>query len=73
MAAPGVTDFGTLSQWGGIEGTFGDGAADTVLDLYRIAGVLLAAPGVERTSVGISMYEMVPYRISPLLERAITK
>ena len=25
-------------------------------DLYRIAGVLLAAPGVERTSVGISMY-----------------
>lgn len=42
-------------------------------DLYRIAGILLAAPGVERTNVGISMYEMVPYRVSPLLKRAAAK
>lgn len=38
-------------------------------DLYRIAGVVLATPGVERTEVALSMREMVPYRTAPLLRQ----
>lgn len=38
-------------------------------DLYRIAGRILAIPGVERTSTSLVMREMVNYRISPLLRR----
>ena len=39
-------------------------------DLYRIAGQMLEIPGVERTNNALVMREMVPYRITPLLERA---
>lgn len=53
------------------------GAADVLVrvvgrdadELYRIAGVLLAVPGISRTEVMLSMREMVPYRMAPLLER----
>ncbi|WP_246076156.1 Lrp/AsnC family transcriptional regulator [Brevibacterium jeotgali] len=38
-------------------------------DLYRIAGRILAIPGVKRTRTLISMRTMVPYRVSPLLVR----
>lgn len=38
-------------------------------DLYRISALVLAIPGVERTSIALSMHEMVGYRIAPLLER----
>jgi DNA-binding Lrp family transcriptional regulator len=38
-------------------------------DLYRIAEVVLGIPGVERTSIALSMREMVSYRVAPLLER----
>lgn len=38
VATPGTTDFGSLSQWGSIEGSFAEGAEGTVLDLFRIAG-----------------------------------
>ena len=34
----GGSDFGSQSQWSGIEGDFGDGAAGTTLDLYRLRG-----------------------------------
>lgn len=36
-------------------------------DLYRVAGVILDSPGIERTEVALSMREMVPYRTTPLL------
>ncbi|ATY12833.1 Lrp/AsnC family transcriptional regulator [Amycolatopsis sp. AA4] len=39
-------------------------------DLYRIAGEILEIPGVERTNNALVMREMVPYRLTPLLERA---
>lgn len=41
VATAGTSDFGSVSQWSGIEGDFGDGASGTALDLYRIttAGV----------------------------------
>ncbi|MGJ0119848.1 Lrp/AsnC family transcriptional regulator [Williamsia sp. MIQD14] len=39
-----------------------------VEDLYRIAGEILAIDGVERTTTGLVMREMVDFRVSPLLE-----
>jgi DNA-binding Lrp family transcriptional regulator len=36
-------------------------------DLYRIAGQILAIPGVERTNTTLVMRELVGYRITPLL------
>lgn len=38
-------------------------------DLYRVAGLILAIPGVKRTRTFIMMRQMVPYRATPLLER----
>ncbi|MEU6572647.1 Lrp/AsnC family transcriptional regulator [Streptomyces sp. NPDC046805] len=38
-------------------------------DLYRIAGQILASPGVERTTTALAMRELVPHRLTPLLER----
>ncbi|GAA0229955.1 Lrp/AsnC family transcriptional regulator [Actinomadura nitritigenes] len=38
-------------------------------DLYRIAGQILAIPGVERTSTALVMRQLVGYRITPLLQR----
>jgi DNA-binding Lrp family transcriptional regulator len=38
-------------------------------DLYRIAGQILASPGVERTDTALVMRELVGYRIAPLLRR----
>ncbi len=38
-------------------------------DLYRIAGQVLAIPGVERTSTALVMRDLVSYRIRPLLRR----
>jgi DNA-binding Lrp family transcriptional regulator len=40
-------------------------------DLYRIAEVVLGIPGIERTSIALSMREMVRYRVAPLLNRKI--
>ncbi|MQA96883.1 MAG: AsnC family transcriptional regulator [Streptosporangiales bacterium] len=38
-------------------------------DLYRIAGRILAIPGVERTNTTLVMRELVDYRVTPLLHR----
>lgn len=38
-------------------------------DLYRIAGRILAIPGVERTNTALVMRELVDYRVTPLLNR----
>lgn len=38
-------------------------------DLYRIAGQLLATPGVERTSTSLVMRSLVGFRTAPLLHR----
>jgi len=40
-------------------------------DLYRLAELVLGIPGVERTSIALSMREMVRYRVAPLLNRRI--
>lgn len=36
-------------------------------DLYRIAGLILDGPGVERTNMGIAMRELIAYRTLPLV------
>ncbi len=38
-------------------------------DLYRVAGLILAVPGVDRTVVSVAMGQAVPYRTRPLVER----
>lgn len=40
-------------------------------DLYRVAGQILATPGVERTETALAMRRLVDYRSSALLERLI--
>ncbi len=42
-------------------------------DLYRIAGVILASPGIERTEIALSMREMVAYRTAPLLRQRASR
>lgn len=42
-------------------------------DLYRIAGQILAIPGVERTNTALVMRELVDYRITPLLQKRAKK
>lgn len=44
-------------------------AAPDADDLYRIAGRILATPGVERTNTAVVMQRLVDYRIDPLLDR----
>ncbi|MQB02443.1 MAG: hypothetical protein GEU78_19895, partial [Actinobacteria bacterium] len=39
-------------------------------DLYRVAGQILASPGVERTNTALVMRDLVDYRLTPLLRRA---
>ncbi|WP_091517265.1 Lrp/AsnC family transcriptional regulator [Amycolatopsis sacchari] len=38
-------------------------------DLYRVAGRILAIPGVERTNTALVMRQLVDHRITPLLRR----
>ena len=38
VASAGTTDFGSLSEWTSIEGSFANGTSGTSLDLFRIAG-----------------------------------
>ncbi|MFI5860108.1 Lrp/AsnC family transcriptional regulator [Streptomyces sp. NPDC051546] len=42
-------------------------------DLYRVAGLILDIPGVERTSTALAMRQMVDYRIAPLLRRTAAR
>ena len=42
-------------------------------DLYRIAGQVLAIPGVERTNTALVMRELVNYRVTPLLRRRLER
>ena len=42
-------------------------------DLYRVAGQILAIPGVERTNTSLVMRRLVDYRITPLLRRSAAR
>jgi hypothetical protein len=45
VATGGTNDFGSLSEWSNIEGSFGGGTAATTLDLYRIGSLGVTNPG----------------------------
>jgi DNA-binding Lrp family transcriptional regulator len=38
-------------------------------DLFRVSGEVLACEGVERAETSLSMGELIPFRMRPLLER----
>jgi DNA-binding Lrp family transcriptional regulator len=42
-------------------------------DLFRLNGKILACDGVERTETSLAMNELVPFRLTPLLERVLDK
>jgi DNA-binding Lrp family transcriptional regulator len=45
-------------------------AAKDADDLYRVAGRVLATPGVQRTTTALAMRTLVGHRVTPLLRRA---
>ena len=55
------------------------GAADLLVrvacadaeDLFRIDRTILACEGVERTETSLAMGELIPFRVTPLLERGV--
>jgi DNA-binding Lrp family transcriptional regulator len=69
-----LVELETIAQVTQITGL--SGAADLLIgvvatdadDLYRVAGLILAVPGVERTTMSVAMHEVVAYRTKPLLE-----
>ncbi|MCV7420894.1 Lrp/AsnC family transcriptional regulator [Mycobacterium yunnanensis] len=70
-----LVELETIAQVTQITGL--SGAADLLIgvvatdadDLYRVAGLILAVPGVERTTMSVAMHEVVAYRTKPLLEQ----
>lgn len=70
-----ISDLETVTQVTQVTGL--SGAADLLIgvvatdadDLYRVAGLVLAVPGVERTTMSVAMHEVVAYRTRPLLEQ----
>ena len=41
-------------------------------DLFRIDATILSCEGVDRTETSLAMGEVIPFRLTPLLERATT-
>lgn len=72
--ASSLADIPEILQVQGVSGStdlFVQSVAVDADDLYRIAGEILAVPGVERTNTSLVMRELVKYRITPLLRRAM--
>lgn len=42
-------------------------------DLFRIHGAMLACPGVMRIDTAISMHEVIPHRVVPLIEQRMRR
>ncbi|MET0452835.1 MAG: Lrp/AsnC family transcriptional regulator [Mycobacterium sp.] len=70
-----IVELETIAQITQVTGL--SGAADLLIaavaidadDLYRVVGLVLAVPGVERTTMSVAMHEVVAYRTRPLLEQ----
>ena len=43
--------------------------AEDAEDLFRVNKAILAVSGVERCDTNLAMGELIPFRVSPLLER----
>jgi len=68
VGTAGTSDFGSLSQWSSIEGSFGNGTAGTVLDLFRLAasGVTTVGTFTINNSGTVHFTNVLP--ISPTLD-----
>lgn len=74
-----IAELATIAQVTQVTGL--SGAADLLIgvvavdadDLYRVAGLILAVPAVERTTMSVAMHEVVSYRTRPLLEERARK
>ena len=66
----GTTDFGTLSQWTNIEGSFGNGADGTALDLFRLSGTNQKGNTVNRLGTfTITQAGALSFTAAPLLNQ----
>ena len=70
-----IAQLQTIAQVTQVTGISGEGdllivvVATDADDLWRVAGLILAVPGVERTTMSLAMREVVAYRTRPLLEQ----
>lgn len=48
-------------------------AAASTDELFKVSARILECPGVERTEMSLSINEMIPYRLAPLLEREVAQ
>jgi DNA-binding Lrp family transcriptional regulator len=48
-------------------------AAASTDELFRVSARILECPGVERTEMSLSINEMIPYRLAPLIEREVAR
>jgi hypothetical protein len=61
VGTPGTNDFGSLSQWGSIEGSFANGTDGTSLDLFRISSSGVTYRGsFSIDDEGVISYSVVP-------------
>jgi DNA-binding Lrp family transcriptional regulator len=47
-------------------------AAASTDELFKVSARILECPGVERTEMSLSINEMIPYRLAPLIEREVS-
>ena len=48
-------------------------AAASTDELFRVSARILECPGVERTEMSLSINEMIPYRLAPLIENELAQ
>jgi Bacterial TSP3 repeat len=60
VGTPGTSDFGSISQWTSIEGSFAGGAVNAVLDLYRIGAAVSHVGSFSINSSGVIRFTAVP-------------
>jgi DNA-binding Lrp family transcriptional regulator len=48
-------------------------ACESTDELFRVNARILECPGVERTETALSINEMIPYRLAPLIEREVAR
>lgn len=60
VATPGTTDFSSLSQWASIEASFAGGAANAVLDLFRIGTAVTHIGSFSINTGGTIRFTAVP-------------
>lgn len=58
VATAGTNDFGSLSEWTSIEGSFANGPGGTALDLYRIGSAVIRVGSFTISAAGIVQFNI---------------